>query len=341
MRCATRMRCRHNPLIGFIALVIAALSWPVPFATAAPPGHTVRVGVLTPIATSFDPAVSPLARELFEGLRELGYTPGRDIVFEFRSGQGVAEALPSLAAELVALKPDMLLVTGTEAVLVAAKVTKTVPIVMVGTTDVVETGLVASLARPGGNVTGLAINAAEIAAKRVQLLQEAVPKLSRVAVLWNGSVQSMTLGFQNIEKASPQLGVTIQSIRVTSSDDFDQAFAAIEAGHPDGLVVLYGPLRGTDLPRVVEFVTRHKLPTIFELGQGVRGGGLMEFGAPSSQMARRAAFYVDRIANGAKPAELPVEEPSKFFLVLNMKAAKGMGFDVPHSLLLRADRVIE
>ena len=327
-------------LVGtWIALTaIVATLRPV---VASPPSHTVKVGVLFPIATSFDPAVSPIARELFAGLRELGYAPGQNIVFEFRSAEGVAENLPVLANELVALKPDLLLITGTEAVLTAAKITKTVPIVMVGTTDVVETGLVQSLARPGGNITGLAINAAEIAAKRVQLLQEAVPRLSKVAVLWNGSVQSMTLGFENIEKASPRLGITIQSVRVTSSDDFDRAFSAIEAGHPDGLVVLYGPLRGNDLPRIVKFVTQHKLPTIFESGQGVRGGGLMEFGALSSQMARRAASYIDKIANGAIPAELPVEEPSQFFLVINMQAAKNMGFEVPQSLLLRADRVIE
>ena len=327
-------------MLARIVVLLAAFAL-LPPAIAAPPSHTVKVGVLFPIAPSFDPAVGPIARELFEGLRELGYTPGQNIVFEFRSAQGVAGTLPKLADELVALKPDLLLITGTEAVLTAAKITKTLPIVMVGTTDVVETGLVQSLAQPGGNITGLAINAAEIAAKRVQLLKEAVPRLSKVAVLWNGSVQSMTLGFQNIEKASPQLGVTIQSVRVTSADDFDKAFAAIEAGHPDGLVVLYGPLRGNDLPRIVEFVTQHKLPTIFEPGQGVRGGGLMEFGALSSQMARRAAFYVDKIANGAKPADLPVEEPSQFFLVISMQAAKNMGFEVPQSLLLRADRVIE
>ena len=330
-----------KPMLARTAIALATYVALVSVAIAAPPGHTVRVAVLSPIVPTFDPASNRIAKELFDGLRDLGYTPGRDIVFEFRSAQGVADALPSLAAELVAMKPDLLLITGTEAVLTAAKITKAVPIVMVGTTDVVDTGLVASLARPGGNITGLAINAAEIAAKRVQLLQEAVPRLSRVAVLWNGSVQSMTLGFQNIEKASPQLGVTIQSVRVTSSDDFDQAFAAIETGHPDGLVVLYGPLHGNDLPRIVEFVTQHKLPTIFEIGQGVRGGGLMEFGALPSQMARRAASYVDKIANGANPAELPVEEPSQFYLVINMQAAKNMGFEVPHSLLLRADRVIE
>src|SRR5258708_4139097 len=151
----------------------------------------------------------------------------------------------------------------------------------------------------------------------------------------------MALGFQNIDKASPQLGVTIQSVRISGSSELDHAFAAIESGRPDGLVVLFGPLRGDDLPRIVEFVTQHKVPTMFELGQGVRGGGLMEFGADRLRMFRRAAFYVDRIANGADPATLPVEEPSLFELVINMKAANRMGFEVPHSLLLRADRVIE
>src|SRR5712692_892152 len=210
-------------MVATAALALAALNLAGLPAGAEPPGRTVRVGVLAPIATSFDPATNRVAKELFAGLQALGYTPGRDIVFEFRSAQGIAGALPSLATELVAAKPDLLLITGTEAVLTAAQITKTVPIVMVGTTDVVDTGLVASLARPGGNITGLAINAAEIAAKRVQLLQEAVPRLSRVAVLWNGSVKSMTLGFENIDKASPQLGVTIQSVRISGSSELDHA----------------------------------------------------------------------------------------------------------------------
>jgi putative ABC transport system substrate-binding protein len=225
----------------------------------------------------FDPIGNPFDRELVEGLRELGYTPERDVVFEFRSAQDLAgaEALAQLAAQLIASKVDLLLIPGTDLVLQAAKVTKTVPIVMVGTADPVDTGLIASLARPGGNVTGLAINAAEIAAKRVQLLQDAVSGLTRVAVLWNSSIQSMTLAFQNIVEASPKLGVTLQSIRLSSSDEFDQAFAAIENGRPEGLVVLFGPLRGNDLPRIVEFVVGHRIPTIFQLGQGVRGGGLI------------------------------------------------------------------
>jgi putative ABC transport system substrate-binding protein len=172
-------------------------------------------------------------------------------------GEQLREALPQIAEELVQLRVDILLTPNTSMTLAAAKVTKTVPIVMIGATDVVDTGLVAGLARPGGNVTGLTVNAAEIAAKRLQLLQEAVPGLSRVAVLWNARFPAMVLQFQNIGQASPQLGVILQSIRVIGgSDDFDQAFAAIETGHPQGLVVLYGPLRGNDLPRIVEFVTQ-------------------------------------------------------------------------------------
>jgi putative ABC transport system substrate-binding protein len=328
-------------MTSWLGLIVAILVL-VPASFAAPPGRVVRVGLLYPISPNFDPATNRFDRELVEGLRELGYTPGRDIVFEFRSAVGGGPGLlPQLAAELVATKVDMLVTPGTVAALEAAKVTKTVPIVMVGTADPVETGLVASLARPGGNVTGLAVNAVEIAAKRVQLLKEAVPKLHRVAVLWNSSVQSMTLGFQMIEQAAPTLGVTVQSVRVSGSDDFDQAFAAIERGLPGGLIVLFGPLRGTDLPRIVEFAVHHRIPTIFEVGQGVRGGGLMEFGPGQWRMARRAAAYIDKIANGIHPAGLPVEEPTVFELIINLKAAQRMGITIPPSLLLRADRVIE
>jgi putative tryptophan/tyrosine transport system substrate-binding protein len=266
-------------------------------------------------------------------------TPGRDIVFEYKRADNL-EAMPQVVEELVRSGVDILLTLG-GSTLAAAKVTKTVPIVMIGNSDVVETGLVASLARPGGNVTGLAVNAAELAAKRVQLLSDAVPGLSRVAVLWNANLKGMALQFQNIEQASPQLGVILQSVRVTGSDDFDQAFAALESSHPQGLVVLYGPMRGNDLPRIVEFVTQHKLPTIFEPERGVRAGGLMEFGAKLKPMSRRAAAYVDKIANGADPATLPVEEPTLFELVINLQAAQQIGMQIPNSLLLLADRVIE
>jgi len=308
---------------------------------AAPPGRVVRVGLLYPISPDFDPAKNPFDRELVEGLRELGYRPGRDIVFELRSAASPGAQLPQLAAELVASKIEMIVAPGTQAVLDAARVTKTVPIVMVGTADPVETGLIASLARPGGNVTGLAINAAEMAAKRVQLLREAVPGLSRVAVLWNSSIQSMMLGFHMIEQAAPKLGVTLQSVQLSGSDRFEEAFAALARAKPDGMIVLFGPLRGNDLPRIVDFVVRHRIPTVFEIGQGVRGGGLMEFGPSQWRMARRAAAYIDKIANGVKPSALPVEEPTVFQLVINLQAAKTMGITIPPTLLLRADQVIQ
>jgi putative ABC transport system substrate-binding protein len=250
-----------------IALVLVAVSF------AGPPGRVVRVGLLYPIVPNFDPAANPFDRELVEGLRELRYVPGRDIVFEFRSA---AEGGPTRAAAAGGgaggVAGGDAGAPGTIAALEAAKVTKTVPIVMVGTSDPVETGLVASLAHPGGNVTGLAINGVEMAAKRVQLLKEAVPKCSRVAVLWNSNVKSMTLGFQMIEHAAPTLGVVIESIRVAGSSDFDQAFEALERARPDGLIVLYGPLRGDDLPRIVEFVARHRIPTVFEPARACAGG---------------------------------------------------------------------
>jgi ABC-type uncharacterized transport system substrate-binding protein len=338
MRDASRFSGKPGSHIARAALALVAVMVLAPLAGAAPPGHIVRLGILDALVPTFDPTADP--GEFVNGLRELGYTPGRDIVFEYKNPHGNGAALPELAEELVRSGVDILLTLG-GSTLAAAKVTKTVPIVMIGNSDVVETGLIASLARPGGNVTGLAVNAAEIAAKRVQLLRDAVPGLTRVAVLWNAKIKGMALAFQNMEHASPQLGVILQSVRVTGSADFDQAFAAIESSHPEGLVVLYGPMRGNDLPRIVEFVTQHKLPTIFEAERGVSAGGLMEFGPKLEPMARRAAAYVDKIANGAKPADLPVEEPSRFELVINLKAAKSMGIEVPHSLLLRADRVIE
>jgi putative ABC transport system substrate-binding protein len=332
----TRLAVASLAFFSIVALL-------TPLVTSAPPGHVVRVGLLYPIRPTFEPETEPFDRELVGGLRELGYIPGRNLVFEFKSSGGIGgqARLGLLAAELVAAKVHMLVTPGTVAALEAARVTKTVPIVMVGTADPVETGLVESLARPGGNVTGLAVNAAEIAAKRVQLLQEAVPKLSRVAVLWNSSIQSMTLGFQMIEQAAPKLGVTIQSVRVASSDELDQAFTAIEHTRPGGLIVLFGPLRGDDLPRIVDFVVRHRLPSVFEQGQGVRGGGLMDFGPSAWRLARRAALYIDKIANGIPPGTLPVEEPTAFELVINLKAAKAIGITIPQSLLLRADRVID
>jgi putative ABC transport system substrate-binding protein len=309
---------------------------------APPPGRVLRLGLLYGIKTSFDPSSNPDDQALVEGLRAHGYQVGRNVTLEFRSARSHPERLPDLAAELVRLKVDVLVTTLTTPTLAAQAVTRTIPIVMVGVADPVEAGLVLSLAHPGGNITGTSVNAAEISAKRVQLLQEAVPGLTRVAVLWNSTIKSMTLGFQQIEIAAPRLGVTVQSVRVSSSADFDQAFAVIGRERPGGLVVLYGPLRGDDVPRIVEFVNRRRIPTVFEIGRGgLAGGGLMEFGPSLPDAARQVGEYVDKIANGAKPADLPVQEPTKFELIINVKTAKALGLTIPPSLLQRADQVIE
>ena len=335
------MIARRRLLIA-LGLNALAIGTSASLANAAPPpGKVLRLGLLYAIPEKFDPESRPVDRAIVESLRAQGYEVGRNLVLEFRSGKGDAQRVPGAAAELVRLKVDAIITVGTEAMLAARDATRTIPTIMIGGTDPVGTGVVVSLSRPGGNITGMSTNAAEISAKRVQLLKEAVPKLSRVAVLWNSSSRSMTLQFQQIEIASPSLGVIVQSIRVSGSDDLDKAFAAIAESHPGGLIVLFGPLRGNDLPRIVEFVTSNRLPTVFELGQGVRGGGLMEFGASFAELARHVGTYVDKIANGANPGDLPVQEPTEFELVINLKAARTMGLTIPPSLLLRADRVIE
>ena len=321
--------------------VVAGTLLATPLAAAPLPGKVLRLGLLYAIRPTFDEASNPDDRAFVEGLRANGYELGRNVTLEFRSAGGNPERLADLAVELVQLKVDVLVTSLTGPTLAAQAATKTTPIVMFGVPDPVGAGIVASLAHPGGNITGMSVNAAEIAAKRVQLLKEAVPKLSHVAVLWNTSLKAMTLGFQQIEIAAPSLGVTVQSVRVSGSADFDQAFAAIARSRPGGLVVLFGPLRGDDLPRIVEFVNRNRIPTVFELGRGIAGGGLMEFGPSLRDSARQVGEYVDRIANGAKPADLPIREPTTFELAINLKTAKALGLTIPPSLLVRADQVVE
>lgn len=323
-------------------LIALGLGAVLPSAYAGPPpGKVLHIGWLEGFREKFDPDSVPVHRALVESLRDQGYVLGRDFTLEYRSAQGHPERLPGLAAEFVRLKVDMLLTTSDGTTRAARAATKTMPIIAIGVSDPVATGIAGSLARPGGNVTGLAINAAEISAKRVQLLKEAVPNLSRVAVLWNSTFKAMEFQFQQVETAAPILGVTVLSLRVSSSDDFDKAFAAISQSRASGLIVLFGPMRGNDLPRVVEFVSRNRIPTIFELGQGVRGGGLMEFGPDLARLAHHAGRYVDKIANGAKAADLPIEEPTTFELVINLKAAQAMGLSIPASLRTRADRLVE
>jgi putative tryptophan/tyrosine transport system substrate-binding protein len=332
---------RRNLLLapGLTALGLTARA--ISAGAAPPPGKVLRLGILDALAQRFDPESNAVHRALMDGLRAHGYAVGRNLVLEYRSAGDDPGRLARLADELVQAKVDILIPIGSNPALAVMQATKTVPIVMTGLADPVGSGVIASLARPGGNITGIAFNAAEITAKRVQLLKEVVPNLSRVGVLWNSSLKTMALQFQQVEMAAPILGVTVLSVRVSGSAELDRAFAALEQNRPDGLVVLFGPMRGNDLPRIVDFVNRNKLPSIFEIDRGVEAGGLMEFGSNRAEQARDTVPYIDKIANGAKPADLPVEEPTKLKLIINTKTAKALGLAIPPAILARADEVIE
>jgi len=324
--------------LALLAVVFALLP---SLASAQPAGRTLRVGVLDIIPPSFDPVGRPVHRAVVEGLQQHGWVLGRNLTIEYRTPAGKPDRMPAAAAELVATKPDVIITIATGSALALRDATSTIPVVMVGTGDPVVLGIIDSLSHPGHNITGLAVNASDLAAKRVQLLKEAVPGLTRVAVLWNASIKSMTHGFHQIEIAAPSLGVTLLSVRASGPHEFDQSFAAIAQGRPQGLVVLFGPITGTDLPRIVDFISRNRLPTIFETLTGVETGGLMALGVDFTELGRRAGTYVDKIARGARPGELPVEEPNRFDLVINLRTAKALGLTIPPTLLLRADRIIE
>jgi putative ABC transport system substrate-binding protein len=274
---------------------------------------------------------------LLQGLRDLGYVEGQNLVFEWRYSEGKAERLPSLAAELARLNVDLIVAISTPAALAAKHATQTIPIVMVYVADPVATGLVASLARPGGNLTGGSDMATELSAKRLELLKEAVPTLSRVAVLWNAADPGMVLRFREIEAAAQSLGVTLQSLAVRGPNDFEAAFASIVQERPEALFVVAEVLTLTHRCRVLDFAATHRLPAMYEFGVFVQDGGFMAYGPKLADTFQRSAYHVDRILQGAKPANLPVEQPMRFELAINPKTAKALGLTIPPALLVQAD----
>ncbi len=266
----------------------------------------------------------------------------QSIAIEWRHARGRDEKLPSFAAELVRLGVQVIVVGGADPAVRAAKeATTSIPIVMVVSTDPVGTGLVASLARPGGNVTGLSINDAEVAGKRLELLGEAVPRISRVAVLWNAAHPGKDVELAATQAAAKTLGVTLQPVAVRGPDDFNKAFAAIVRGRTDALIVLSEPLVLAHRQRIVDFCARVRLPMIAGIKEFTEAGAFMTYGASLPALFRHAASFVDKILKGAQPANLPVEQPNKFDLVINQKTAKALGLTTPPSLLLREDQVIE
>jgi len=320
-----------------LTLTVSLLA--VPFAADAQrPAKVAQIGWLGTGAGSPAPA-----REAFlQGLRELGWVEGQNIVIAWRFAGGRAELLPDLAAELVGLQVDVIVSGGGEPAILAAKqATSTIPIVMAVSDAPVETGLVASLARPSGNITGLSIQASETGGKRLELLTQAVPQASRVAVLWNAAYPGKAFELKDIEVAARALGVTLQSVEVRGPVDFEHAFAAIAKERPDALITIGEPLTNRHRTQIVDFATKHRLPMMSHDKEFAEAGGLMTYGASLADLFRRAAYYVDRILKGAKPADLPVEQPMKFEQVINLKTAKALGITIPSTLLFQADEVIK
>ncbi len=313
----------------------AAVAWPLA-ARAQQPAKVPRIGYLR---AETPPAVDIEAFR--RGLREHGYVEGKNIIVEYRWAEGNEERLRSVVAELIRLKVDLIVTSAPEATRAAKEAATTIPIVMVLVADPVAFGFVASLARPGGNITGFASLLPELSGKRLEILKDAVPNLSRVAVLWNAANPYRAQDLREVQAVANALRVTLHSFPVRGPNDFDGAFkAAVEAG-VHGLLTLEDPFTIAHRKQIVDLALRHRLPAGYAVRPFVDAGGLMSYGPDRADQNRRAATYVDKILKGAKPADLPVEQPTKFELVINLKTAKALGLTVPPTLLGRADEVIE
>jgi len=320
----------------FASMVGAVLSAPLA-AQAQQAGKVYRVGFLWD-----SPAVFPDAIEAFRrGLRDLGYVEGRTIAIEYRWADGKPERMREFAEELVRLKVDVIVAPSSVYAEAAKRATSTIPIIFMSHADPIGSGHVASLARPGGNITGLSIMMTETNAKGLELLKEAVPGLSRVAVVWDPATPSHGPGLKAVEVAGRALGLRLQPVAVRSATEFDSAFSAIIRERADGVLVLSTPIFIAGARRLAELAMKHKLPTMFGPTVHAETGGLMSFGPDRTDLYRRGAGYVDKILKGTKPADLPVQQPTKFELVINMKTAKALGITIPQSILVRADKVIE
>ena len=316
-------------------LLLAFCLTMVSLAQAQQAGKISRVGYVSTVG-------SPDANfeELRQGLRDLGYVEGKNIAFEYRAAQGKAELIPNFIAELVQMKVDLLFCPNLPAIIAAKEATRTIPIVMISNVDPVELGIVESFARPGGNITGMTLQSLELSGKRLELLKETFPKLSRVALVWNEGDQSMNLITKQVQAAAPPLGVTIQPSGVRDPSDLDSAFARITQSPPDALFSVADRLITSQRKKILEFAAKNKIPTMFDAQAAVEAGALMAYGPSRAEVSRRAATFVDKILKGTKPADLPVEQPTKFEFIINLKTAKQIGVTIPPNVLARADRVI-
>ena len=328
----------------FIALIggaaVSSAACPLGARTQQLASAVRRIGFLLP-GGARTTAVRGQLEAFREGLKEYGWVEGQNISVEYRFAEGKEDALPGIAAELVQSRLDVVVAEGTAATRAAKTVTQTVPIVMATSADPVGTGLVASLNRPGGNITGVSLQTGELSGKRLQLLTEIVPGLARVAVLSNPLNPSIALVLEQTKAAAQSLGLEIHVVEVQAPDKFESAFAAVTAARAGALIVLPDPLLYGQHPRIVTFTAASHLPALFPEKEVAEAGGLIAYGPSIPASFRRAAAYVDKILRGAKPADLPIEQPTKFELVVNLQTAKAIGVTIPTSILLRADEVIE
>jgi putative tryptophan/tyrosine transport system substrate-binding protein len=324
---------RRRFLLTSLAGTLAALA-----AEAQEAGKVYRIGLLSPYSSAESPSWH---RAFRRGLRDLGWIDGQNITIEPRYANGRNDRLPGLVADLVGLKVDIIVTAVTPDTLAAKTGTNTIPIVMASPGDPVVTGIVTSLARPGGNITGLSQIAPDLVGKRVELLKEIVPKLSRVAVLWNPNAAVSALSWKELESAAQALGVQVHSLEVRTVDELDKAFRNATKARAEALVILPNAAFVPNLKRIADHSLQARLPSSFHLREFVDAGGLIAYGPDRSDLFRRAAGYVDKILRAARPSDLPIEQASRFELVINLKTAKALGLTIPPSLLARADQVIE
>jgi len=315
----------------FITLLGCAAAWPLA-ARAQQAAKRQTIGIIDS---------APIWNHFRQALHDLGYVEGQTIAFEYRTAEGEPERLAVAAAELVHLPVDLIAVYGTAPALAAKAATKSIPVVAISVGDPVRGGLVASLARPGGNVTGNTVLGPDIGAKRTQLLKEVIPSVSRVAFLWNPDNASHVAYREELRAAAPALGVQMIFVQLSSSDALDRAFAAMMQERPDAFTMTGDPFHQLHVGWIIKFVAKNRLPAMYQLRENVLAGGLMSYGASQPDLFRRAAGYADRILRGTDPADLPVEQPVKFDLVVNLKTAKALRLTISESFLLRADEVIE
>jgi len=340
------MQCPRYPrkTPAVVALILALGIFAAPLAADAQrAGKVPRIGMLLTGSPEF-PRSRAVRDAFLQGLRDLGYSEGQNIVIEYRWAEGRDERFPDLAAELVRLKVDVIVTWATPAALAAKQATTTIPIIAGVMADPVRDGLVASLARPGGNITGTTFLGPELVAKRLGLLKEAIPGVSRVAALWHPGVYSeptMRGMLKETEVAARALGVQLQLVGVRDPTELDSAFSAMTRERAGSLIVLPSPMLFGEHRRIVGLAAKSRLPAMYQAREFVDAGGLMSYGANLYENYRQAATYVDKILKGAKPADLPVEQPTKFEFVINLKTAKALGLTIPQSILIRADEVIQ